>query len=53
MIGTPTKAGAIRRLLDAAAILTHYEGSDAADAVELLKDLAAQLGLDALTPKGA
>lgn len=48
---TPSKQGAVKRLLDAAAILTHYQGSDCAEAVELLQDLAAQLDLGVLTPK--
>lgn len=47
----PTKLAALKHLRTAAAILTHYEGSDAADTVAMLKDLAAQLELDALTPK--
>lgn len=38
-------------LLSAAGILGKYQGSDAAEAVELLKDLAAQIELGVLTPK--
>lgn len=49
----PTKAAATRAMRIAAAYLTHYQGSDAAEAVELLKDLAAQLDLGVLTPKEA
>ena len=38
-------------LVRAAAILSRYQGSDAAEAVELLVDLAAQLDLGVLTTK--
>lgn len=47
----PNKRAAIKYLSDAAQILSHYQGSDAAEARELLLDLAGQLELDALPPK--
>jgi hypothetical protein len=50
---TPPKAAAISAWRLAATYLTHYAGSDAAEARELLLDLAAQLELNALTSKAA
>ena len=47
----PNKEAAIKYLSNAAQILSHYEGSDAAEARELLLDLAGQLELGALLAK--
>lgn len=44
-------AAAVHAWRKAAIYLTHFAGSDAAEARELLLDLAAQLELGALTPK--
>ena len=40
-------------LTDAATVLRRYQGSDSQDAANVLDDLAAQLGLGALTPVSA
>lgn len=53
MLRTPDPNATAAALRRAAQFLSHYEGSDAAEARELCLDLAAQAELGALTPKGA
>ena len=51
MLRTPDPKATATALRRAAQLLSHYEGSDAAEARELCLDLATQAELGALTPK--